>query len=168
MVRYSGTNYPQHTVRCCMSGSCAHHHRGANLSPTKISLDPEKTEEGEYIAQKPTISVLTHASLLTSNDVLERVVKRLNSAGKLDEDFVLEDLFEKLEVENTEQTNVLQLLAKDATPGLARDIANIWAEEYTGYSLEIVEGEVFGSGTFVEDQFEVVKDELEKAEQAAI
>lgn len=136
------------------------------LSPTRISLDPEKTEQGEYVAQKPTISIPTHKTLLKSNAVLARVMNRLKSAGKLDEDLALEELFEKLQVADAKETNILQLVAKDEKPGLAKDTVNIWADEYAQYSLGIITGEVKGSGKFVEDQFKLVTDSLVEAEQA--
>lgn len=136
------------------------------LSPTHISLDPEKSEMGEYAAQRPAISIPTHKVLLKSNAVLERVMNKLTLAGKLDEDLALEELSNKLEVENTEETNILQLAAKDKAPGLAKDIVNIWADEYAQYSLDIITGEVKGSGDFVEGQFKLVEGDLVKAEQA--
>jgi len=139
------------------------------LSPTRISLDTEETGQGEYIAQKPTISILTHKTLLRSNAVLQLVMNRLKSESKWDEDSTLEELYEKLEVgdtKDTEKTNVLQLAAKDQKPGLAKDIVNVWAEEYAKYSLEIITGEVKGSGDFVESQFKLTADELVKAERA--
>ena len=136
------------------------------LSPTRISLDPEKTEQGEYVAQKPTISIPTHKTLLKSNAVLGRVMNRLKSAGKLDEDLAIEELFGKLQVADAKETNILQLVAKDEKPGLAKDTVNIWADEYAQYSLGIITGEVKGSGKFVEDQFKLVTDSLVEAEQA--
>jgi len=71
------------------------------LSPTRISLDTEETGQGEYIAQKPTISILTHKTLLRSNAVLQLVMNRLKSESKWDEDSTLEELYEKLEVGGT-------------------------------------------------------------------
>lgn len=47
------------------------------LSPTRISLEPEKTERGEYVAQKRTISIPTHKALLKSSAVLERMMATL-------------------------------------------------------------------------------------------
>ncbi len=136
------------------------------LSPTRGFLDPETTEKGIYIEQKPTISIPTHKSLLKSNAILVMVMARLESAGLLDEDLALEELSKKLEVEDTKETIILQLTAKDKEPSLAKDIVNIWADEYTQYSLGIITGEVEGSGKFVEDQFKLVKDNLVEAEQA--
>jgi uncharacterized protein involved in exopolysaccharide biosynthesis len=146
------------------------------LSPARISLNPEKTEQGEYVAtQKPTISIPTHKALLKSNAVLQRVMNKLKSTGELDEDLALEELSKKLEVvedtrksesKDTMQTNILQLAAKDKKPGLAKDIVNIWADEYTLYSLGIITGEIQGSGDFVVKQFGLAEGELVKAEQA--
>lgn len=85
----------------------------------------------------------------------------------MDEELAREELSEKLEVENTKETNVLQLAVVDKKPGRARDIANTWANEYAQYSLEIITGEVKGSGDFVVEQFNLAKENLAKAEQAA-
>ena len=51
---------------------------------TRISLDPEKTREGEYAEQKPTISILTHESLLKSSAVLERAKQEKEAHGEIE------------------------------------------------------------------------------------
>jgi len=136
------------------------------LSPSKIFLNSKKTKTGAYVAQRPAISILTHKILLKSNAVLERVINRLKLEGKWDKNLTLEGLYRKLDVEDTEETNILQLAVKDKDPGTAEDIANIWADEYVKYSLEIITGELKGSGKFIEDQFKLVGGSLIKAEQA--
>ena len=146
----------------------------SSLSPMQISLSPEKTEPGEYIAaKKSAISILTHKTLLKSNSVLQMVMNKLKLTGKLDKDSALEDLSRQLEVEDNEstkqtdeQTNILQLVAKDKNPDLAKDIVNIWADEYVQYSLGIISDEFKGSGDFVVKQFELAKGDLVKAELA--
>jgi len=138
------------------------------LSPTRISLDlgKGKTKEGEYIEQRPTISIPTHKALLRSSSVLERLMAKLKSGGILEEELVLEELAEQLGVENTENTNVLHLAVEDKKPGRAKEIATIWANEYVQYSSELIRGEVKGSGDFVFQQFKLAQDDLVKAEQA--
>ncbi len=137
------------------------------LSPVQSSLDPEKTTQGGYVEQKPTISIPTHKALLKSNTVLERVMNKLKTEGKLDKDLTLEELSKKLDVEGTKETNVLQLAVKDNYPYRAKDIVNTWAREYALYSMELITGEVKGSGEFVFDQFDLSRENLVKAEQAA-
>jgi len=136
------------------------------VSPSRHLLDPETTKIGGYIESKLTISIPTHKTLLKSNAVLERVMNKLKSESRLDEDLTLEELSRKSEVENTKETNILQLAVKDKDPSLAKDIVNLWADEYAQYSLGLITGEVKGSGKFVEDQFKVVAENLVKVEQA--
>lgn len=142
----------------------------AALSATRGFLDPETTEKGDYVEQKPAISVPAHRILLKSNDVLERVMKKLASAGKLDKDLELDDLSEKLKIakkpKKGEETSIFRLMVEDNDPALARDIANIWADEYAQYSLELITGDVTKAGKFVEAQFELFKGNLVAAEQA--
>jgi len=137
------------------------------LSPTRISLEPEKTERGGYAARKPTISIPTDKSLLKSSAVLERAMAKLKAGGRMDKELALEGLSGKLEVENMKETNVLQLAVVDKKPGRAKDIANTWANEYAQYSLEIITEQVRGSGDFVVEEFNLAKENLAKAEQAA-
>jgi len=136
------------------------------VSPSRHLLDPETTKIGGYIESKLTISIPTHRTLLKCDAVLETVMNKLKSESKLDEDSTLEGLSRKLEVEDTKETNILQLAVKDKDPSLAKDIVNLWADEYAQYSLGLITGEVKGSGKFVEDQFKVVTENLVKVEQA--
>lgn len=136
------------------------------VSPSRHLLDPETTKIGGHIESKLAISIPTHKTLLKSNAVLERVMNKLKSESRLDEDLTLEELSRKSEVEDTKETNILQLAVKDKDPSLAKDIVNLWADEYAQYSLGLITGEVKGSGKFVEDQFKVVAENLVKVEQA--
>lgn len=136
------------------------------VSPSRHLLDPETTKIGGYIESKLTISIPTHKTLLKCDAVLERVMNKLKSESRLDEDLTLEELSRKSEVEDTKETNILQLAVKDKDPSLAKDIVNLWADEYAQYSLGLITGEVKGSGKFVEDQFKVVAENLVKVEQA--
>ncbi len=136
------------------------------VSPSRHLLDPETTKIGGYIESKLIISIPTHKTLLKCDAVLERVMNKLKSESRLDEDLTLEELSRKSEVEDTEETNILQLAVKDKDPSLAKDIVNLWADEYVQYSLGLITGEVKGSGKFVEDQFKIVAENLVKVEQA--
>ena len=139
------------------------------LSPSRISLDFEKTEQGKYMTEtpKPTISISTHKTLLKSNTVLQKLMDRLKPTGTVDEELTIEELLQKLKVkQDAEETNVLQLVAKDRDPDKAKDTVNIWAEEYVKYSLELIGGEVLGSGEFVLEQFKRTEDDLAKADAA--
>ena len=136
------------------------------LSPARLFLDPGEERQGEYVVQKPTISIPTHRTLLKSAAVLQRVMTSLKSAGKLDEDLALERFSERLEVKGTEETNVLSLSVEDREPNRAKEAANIWAEEYVKYSLELIGGEILGSGTFVLEHFKRAEDDLAKADAA--
>jgi len=136
------------------------------LSPTRISLDPEKTEQGEYIARRPTISISTHKALLKSTAVLQEVINRLKLAGKPNEDFALEAFSGRLEVGSTEDTSVLSLAVEDREPNRAKETANIWAEEYVKYSQKLIGGEILGSGEFVLKQFKRTIEDLAKADAA--
>ncbi|MBL7145634.1 MAG: hypothetical protein ISS76_15460 [Phycisphaerae bacterium] len=136
------------------------------LSPARLFLDPGKERQGEYVVQKPTISIPTHRTLLMSTGVLQRVMTSLKSAGKLDEDLAIEGFSGRLEVKGTEETNVLSLSVKDHDPGRASEAANIWAEEYIKYSQKLIGGEILGSGKFVLEQFKRAEDDLAKADAA--
>jgi len=138
---------------------------GSVLSPANITLDPAGSYAERYTSQRPTISIASHAALLKSNIVLERLANRLNAGGG-NEHLSPGALAAGLRVEGSEQTNVLNLIAADTDPARARDIANAWAVEYAQYSLELIEGEVKGSGNFILEQFEKAETEMEKAEQA--
>jgi len=129
------------------------------LSPARLFLDP-----GGYAVQEPTISIPTHRTLLKSTAVLQEVINRLKLAGKLDEDLALEGFSGRLEVESTNETNVLSLSVEDHDPGRAKETANIWAEEYVKYSQKLIGGEILGSGEFVLEQFKRAEDDLAKAD----
>jgi len=136
------------------------------LSPARLFLDPGKDQQGEYVVQKPTISTPTHQTLLKSTVVLQEVIDRLRSAGKLDEDLSLEEFARNLDVKSTGQTNVLSLSVKDRDHARASQAANIWAEEYVKYSQKLIGGEILGSGEFVLQQFKRAEDDLAKADAA--
>jgi uncharacterized protein involved in exopolysaccharide biosynthesis len=136
------------------------------LSPTDVSLDTKETEGGEYIEQRPSISIATHKALVKSNAVLERVTNRLRDDGILKKAIPVESFRQQLGVENTENTNILQLSVTNTNPDRAGKIANTWAEEYVRYSSEIILGEVRGSGDFIFEQFKQAEENLAQAEQA--
>lgn len=134
------------------------------LSPTRIYLAPEKDEQDKHVEQKPTISISTHEALLKSSAVLERMLEKLKSANMI-KGMAFKGLYEDLKVEKLEGTNILQLSCKSKNSALARDIVNIWADEYVQYSSEIIRGEVKGFGDFVVEQFNLTKGDLVKTEQ---
>jgi len=136
------------------------------LLPADVSLEAKGRKRGEYTEQKPSISITTHKTLVKSNTVLERLVNKLKSKGVLKKDIPIEVLLKRLDVSNTENTNVLQLAARDANPERARQTVNIWADEYVRYSSEIILGEVKGTGDFVFQQFQQAETNLARAEQA--
>jgi len=136
------------------------------LSPAQITLDPEKSGEGEYIEQGPAISIPTHKALLKSNTVLERLLGLLKSGGLVEKGLAVEQLSDQLRVEAAEQTNILQLVAADNKAEAAKEIVNQWAREYARYSSEIILGEVKGSGDFILEQFKLAEENLVKAEKA--
>ena len=138
------------------------------LSPKLMSLDPERDKPGAYAAQKPTISISTHRTLLKSNAVLQRVTDKLKSGGILDEDSAIERLSERLkvkDVKDTEATNVLQFAVKGKDPCEVTAIVNTWAQEYALYSLELIGGEVQDSGDFIFKQFDLAQENLVNAER---
>ena len=136
------------------------------LSPARLFLDPGKEQQGEYAVQKPTISIPTHRTLLKSTAVLQEVIDRLKPTGKPDEDLAIEGFSERLEVESSEETNILSLSVKDRDPGRAKEAVNIWAEEYVKYSQKLIGGEILGSGRFVLEQVKRAEDDLAKADAA--
>jgi len=136
------------------------------VSPLRDFLDTQATKMGGYVEPQLTIPVPTHEALVKSNSVLGKVLERLKTEGLADDELSVEQLQSCLKVEAAEETNVLELTARNRDPSLARDIANFWAEEYEKYSVEIIKGEMEGAGDFIVRQFELAKDNLTKAEQA--
>lgn len=137
------------------------------VSPSRDFLDPQATKIGGYVEQKLAISIPTHEALLKSNTVLEMLLERLKAAGLPDDvELTVEQLSEDLKIYVAEETNVLQLIAKNTDPVWAKNIANFWAEEYEKYSMAIIEGEMEGSGNFVVEQFKLANENLTKAEKA--
>ncbi len=136
------------------------------MSPTRISLDLEKTKQGEYVQQRPTMSLSTHKALLHSNTVMQKVLNKLKSEGKVGEDTTVEQLKRRLEASITNETNFLELTARDKNPAVVKAMANTWAEQYVQYSSDIISGEVKGSGDFISEQFKNAREKLTKAEKA--
>ena len=137
----------------------------AILSPQQYPFDSlnitKTTSTGAYITSKPAIPLSGHIILLKSNVVLERMINRLKLT-----DLTPGQLSKRLEVKEAKDTGVLQLEAEDNDSGRAKEIANAWAQEYIGYSQELILGDVKGTGEFITDQFEVVKQNLVRAEEA--
>lgn len=137
------------------------------LSPTQISLDAKKeTRTGEYFSQRPSISLSTHKALLKSNVVLEEVIDKLKLTDKSGKALAAGSLSGKLNIEETKETNILQLEAEDNKPKIAKELANTWAQEYIKYSQRLISGEIKGSGDFIADQFEIARQNLTQAEKA--
>lgn len=137
----------------------------STLSPSQIGLDFEKKVTGEYLGQKPTISLPTHKALLRSIAVMKRVIQKLKLTDKSGQLIMPDDLASNLDVKSAQETNIIQLRAYDNSPSMARDIVNTWAQEYVLYSQELISGEVKGTGDFISDQFEIARNNLTQAEQ---
>jgi polysaccharide biosynthesis transport protein len=142
----------------------------AILSPTHISLDimqhQQLSQEGQQIYM-PAISIPTHKELLTSNLVLQEIIDNLKLADRSGSALTPANLFSKISITETKDTNILQLHVKDANPKTAQRIANAWAEEYVKYSQEFISGEARGKGEFIFDQFKVAKENLIQSEKHA-
>ena len=143
------------------------------LSPTQVFLDVPQgaSAQAQSDAQQkyaPTISIATHKELLRSTEVLDAVINELSLADRSGNRLTVDSLLKKLGIEDVEGTNILLLTARDTEPGTARDIVNAWARIYTGYSQALIADEVGGRGTFIDEQFEAVRDSLIAAEQAVI
>ncbi len=137
------------------------------LSPSEISLNVEPSSaKGEYLSSRqPTISLPTHKLLLTSNIVLGRVLNNFSVSRKSKEEPTISSLMRKLKTTEIEETGIIQLEVQDNDPNAAKDIANIWAEEYIKYNQEIIIGEVTGTGEFINKQFELAKENLSQSEK---
>jgi uncharacterized protein involved in exopolysaccharide biosynthesis len=138
------------------------------LSPSTVSLSLEQWNAGKYTDSRPAISLVTHRKLLISNLVLERVISKLHLTNNKGEVLPYEDLLKKLNViekRETKESNIIELKARDKNPYIAKDIANTWAQVYVEYNQELILGEVKGTGEFITDQFEIVKQNLIKAEE---
>ncbi|MEI7998547.1 MAG: Wzz/FepE/Etk N-terminal domain-containing protein [Candidatus Omnitrophota bacterium] len=136
------------------------------LSPTKGLMDIGKSDATGEKTSPWSISLATHVSLLKSNIVLERTVHKANLKDLSGKEVTIEDLSKKLNIKKATGENVIQLEATDIKPQGAKEIANIWAEQYVEYSQELVLGEVNGIGDFVLAQFEIAKKNLMQAEEA--
>ncbi len=139
------------------------------LAPSRISLDiaDQAADAAAVELPKPTISVSTHETLVKSNAVLQRVLDKLSAAGEAPEELTLEELSDRLTVaRDAEETNVLRLSARDSNAVRAKDMVNIWADEYLAYSRELIGGEVAGSGTFILEQFNRAEQDLAAADKA--
>lgn len=135
------------------------------LSPTQISLEAEKNiDTGTYIGQRPTISLPTHVELLKSSAVLERVIYRLKLIDEQGKYLTSVSLLGKLTIKETKETNILRLAAEDRKPAMAKEMANVWAQEYIAYSQELISGEVKGTGEFINNQFSIVQQNLFQSE----
>lgn len=141
-----------------------------------LMITPSKTESlflstqtlaRESLIQKPVISLGTHKSLLISNIVLERIGNKLNLTDKSGNKLLPEDLSDKLNIKETKETNIIQLEVQDTDPKSAKEIANTWAREYIIYNMELISGEVKGTGDFIAGQFEITKQNLVQYEEKA-
>ncbi len=138
------------------------------LSPSLMSLDIGKIsiEGGQMVERKPAMSVSTHETLLKSNVVMERLIDKLNLKSGASSDLAIEQFFRQLKVESSSSTNILELVVFDKDPNEAKEIANIWADEYVLYSMELISGEIKGSRDFIVEQFEEAQENLVSAEEA--
>jgi len=137
------------------------------LSPTPpVSFDvQQKTGTGEYLGQGLAISLPTHKALLKSNVVLERIIDRLKLTDAAGKTLTPDDLFKRLNIKETKETNILQLEAEGNNPKKAQELANAWTQEYITYSQEFISGDVKGTGDFITDQFAIAKQNLTQAEE---
>jgi uncharacterized protein involved in exopolysaccharide biosynthesis len=138
-------------------------HLQAALSPTEIFLDTRRTG---VAAEASIIPIPTHRTLLESNTTLERIIDRLKLTDHLGKPLTPDSLNEQLNVEEIKGTNVLRLEVEESRPWRAKEIANVWAEEYLKYNHELILGEVGGVGDFVVHQFEIARDNLIRSEKA--
>ena len=100
-----------------------------------------------------------HEALLTSNEVLQRIIQKLHLTQ------APEDLLQKLSIKKTTGTNEVQLFVFDAQPQAAKDMANIWAQECVSYLHEQILGEIKGNGNFLVSQFEIARKNFLQAEE---
>lgn len=132
------------------------------LDPTQLSLDISRTKEGEYTSGRPTMSIETHKSLLLSNLILAKISEKVKSPK--DEKVTLESLRKCLDIEEVKKTSIIELKVKNKEPNMAKEIANIWANEYFEYNRQLLSGEIKGSGEFIMDQFNLTRKEMEAQE----
>ncbi len=130
------------------------------LKPTQLSLNIGKTGKGGSGDNRSTLSLETHKSLLLSSLVLTQMLERV----KLSEETSMASLRSKLSVKEIKGTSLLELRVKDKEPKRAKNIADIWADEYFKYNRQLLSGEVKGSGEFIMNQFKLVQEELEAQE----
>lgn len=141
---------------------------------TYTTLSPISLEEGEKasgdtsLAKTQIIPLFTHKELLKSDAVLERVSNKLKLSGKFEESFTSYGLPGKLKIEHITKTNLLQLEAKDKNPKIAKEIVDIWTQEYVQYSRELITKEVEGIGEFFTKQLNIAKQNLIQVESAQL
>ncbi len=133
------------------------------MSPSNVSLEVE--EAATKGGLRSTISLPTHNELLKSNELLNNLINKLHlvdSEGKI---ISPRSLTEKLEIERKEGTNIINLYVKSGDPEKAREIANVWADEYLEYTKKLIAGEIRGTGQFIQEQFEIASQQLNDIEE---
>ena len=115
------------------------------ITPSKIrysfstseAFSSEEKIDG-FETSESTISVPTHKELLKSNIVMQKIIDKLNLTNQSEKKLTPYDLSKNLEIETSEDTSIIKLIAKNNNPVLVRDIVNTWAVEYIEYSQDII------------------------------
>jgi len=137
----------------------------AVLSPTLTSVDLSKITFSRSQAAASAASMRTHQTILKSDVIVRRLVEELNRRGGSKADVTPGELLGQLSVTTSSSGNVLYLTVLSPDPGEAKDIAGLWAEEYSEYSAETVGGEIKDSVDFLQKAHENLV-EAEKAVDA--
>jgi len=112
-----------------------------------------------------TFSPETYIGLLKSSSLEEKVIDALDLRTPLGEKLSLDELEKMMVAEPVKDADLIEMKVESSDPKIAKEIANTWTQLFVEENKESSIQDTVSSENAIRTQFEIAKEELEKAEE---
>lgn len=114
----------------------------------------------DTMSKYPSMTMETYKEQIKNPQILSLTIEQLKLSEK---EITIEDLANMISIDNTKNTNLINLKVKYKDPVLATKITNTLANNFTQYISEMVKEKVSTSSKFIKDQIDKEKEQLDDA-----
>lgn len=114
----------------------------------------------DTMSKYPSMTMETYKEQIKNPQILSLTIEQLKLSEK---EITIEDLANMISIDNTKNTNLINLKVEYKDPVLATKIANTLANNFTQYISEMVKEKVSTSSKFIKDQIDKEKEQLDDA-----
>lgn len=114
----------------------------------------------DTMSKYPSMTMETYKEQIKNPQILSLTIEQLKLSEKK---ITIEDLANMISIDNTKNTNLINLKVKYKDPVLATKITNTLANNFTQYISEMVKEKVSTSSKFIKDQIDKEKEQLDDA-----